>query len=60
MPIQVQFPDGSTVEVPSRRAVARSRKRSISPPSVAEYPDPDPFWLFQQDGNGKWHAKPRR
>lgn len=61
MPVEVEFPDSTIREVPSRRREIKSREIGGSRSSIfVEEPAFDPNWRFQGSVGGKWFAFPRR
>ena len=60
MPVQVEFPDGSIRDVPSRKKRLESREiGGRQPPTFVEEPMFDPEWRFKTAIGGKWWATPR-
>lgn len=60
MPIAVEFPDGTSREVPSHRKEIKRRSLIGASSSVwAEEPMPDPDWHFEKGLTGMWFAFPR-
>lgn len=60
MPLEVEFPDGSIREVPSRKREIKSRAIGAHRPSIfVDEPLFDPDWRFETAIGGKWWATPR-
>jgi hypothetical protein len=55
----VQFPDGSTREVPSYTVEVPSREIPPGPSTFIEKPLPDPDWDYTAT-IGDWIAQPKR
>jgi hypothetical protein len=59
MAVRVQFPDGSTREVPSYTVEVPSREIPPGPSTFIEKPLPDPDWDYTAT-IGDWIAQPKR
>lgn len=60
MTVSVQFPDGTTRDVPSVSREIRSQQIGGGQSIFIEEPADDPDWRFRSAIGGKWFATPRR
>jgi len=61
MPVNVEFPDGTIREMPSRKREIKSQEIGGNRPSIfVDEPMSDPDWRFETAIGGKWWAMARR
>ena len=60
MPVNVEFPDGTIREMPSRKREIKSRGiGNRRPPILVDEPLPNSEWRFETALGGKWWATAR-